>query len=158
MRESYSSSQASDLPFVQSIADAVGLDLYGITSPGLPLDFSRISTKGVAPPEQLPKIAGEYRVILLPYSLDDFSLSITPAKYFEALSTGALLVTRAPLFHLPGFREFCYAATDLDPAELREALQIKLCEHQRRWRSQIEFSRRHTWNARINDLKSFLGF
>ena len=146
----------SDLPFVESVASAVGLDVYGLISDDAAALRPILRIKGQVSATALPDILATYNVLVLPYNRDEFSATIAPAKYFEALATGALLITRASLNHLPGFDEFCVVVGEETGCVLLDLLHDRLKEHQGKREAQIAFARSQTWEARFSDLQTSL--
>lgn len=147
----------SDLPFVEAVAEAIGLDLFGLLAGDAAAHVPSVRCLGQVAAEALPARLAPYNVLVLPYNRDAFSTTIAPAKYFEALATGALIITRASLSHLPGFDRFCLRVGDQQGAELVELLTRHLALHLPNIAAQRAFSRQHSWGARFAALRAFTG-
>lgn len=147
----------SDLAFVEEVARTLGLTFFGILSGEAAQRIPSLENRGQLDAKQLPAAVAEYNIVVLPYNRDNFSATISPAKYFEALASGALLVTRAPLSHLPGFDRFCLLLGDEQGADLRAKIVERLKIHQRLREAQIEFAKTQSWVCRFEALEVFLG-
>jgi hypothetical protein len=147
----------SDLPFVEAVAEAIGLDLFGLLAGDAAAHVPSVRCLGQVAAEALPERLAPYNVLVLPYNRDAFSATIAPAKYFEALATGALIITRAPLAHLPGFDRFCLLVDDQQGDELAELLRRRLAAHLPNIAAQREFARQHSWSARFSALRELAG-
>ena len=73
----------SDLDFVHLVHERLGLQIFGridASAGNLGHLFSSVS---VVANEELPRKLAQYNVVILPYKNDEFSITISPAKYFE---------------------------------------------------------------------------
>ena len=147
----------SDLAFVEEVSRTLGLTFYGILSGEAAQSIPSLVNRGQLDAKRLPAAVAEYNIVVLPYNRDQFSATISPAKYFEALASGALLITRASLSHLPGFDRFCLLLDDAQGADLRAKIVDRLKIHQRNREEQIEFAKTQSWACRFEALEVFLG-
>ena len=145
----------SDLDLVDKMALKFGLDLMGLIDKSAAHATRNARYIGAFSVFELVGKVSEYNAILLPYDNGEFSKTIAPAKYFEALATGALVVTRAEMKHLPGFDEYIVKLNDLSEASL-EGLKDALVKQQSNRGSQIEFAKQHLWEKRFSNLFEFL--
>ena len=87
--------------------------------------------------------------ILLPYDKSEFSRTIFPAKYFEAMALGLPIISDSKMVHLPSWAELVWTSDQL------AALGWKtlLTEHYKhRSKLQIELARKNSWTERVNSL------
>jgi hypothetical protein len=144
----------SDVELVSAISDRFGLDVYGIVDASIAEKVSHVNFRGaLAPADLIPRLA-DYNLIVLPYSSSSFSRSIAPAKYFEALATGALVVTGSDLSHLPGFDDYVLRLEESDDLEGR--IRSSLAQQAAIRAEQISFVKNHTWELRFQELFEFL--
>lgn len=146
----------SDLAFVQTVAQCIRLEIFGLVSNDARKLLKTAYVNGPLNVDELVHKLSEFQIILLPYNRDEFSQTISPAKYFEALATGALIVTRAKLSNLPGFDQFCLTVDNEQGKDLKELLLKSLETHVAQRKSQVEFSRKHLWESRFAELLRFL--
>jgi hypothetical protein len=96
----------SDIELMEFFNSRFGVEVFGRIDRSvgeLGTQFTRVS---VLENKELPRALSEFNIVLLPYKDDEFSQTISPAKYFEALATGLLIVTRSDFSHLPGGAQF----------------------------------------------------
>ncbi|MBC69405.1 hypothetical protein [Acinetobacter sp.] len=146
----------SDLELIDFISSNFSIDIYGIIDPAIEKKVKDYPYKGKIDSKLLPKIISKYNCIILPYSDDNFSLSISPAKFFESMATGALIISRANFSNLPGYDKFCLRIADkLGPAIYDDI--IERMESQSIIKNdQVNEAKYHTWTSRFNELKLFL--
>jgi len=144
----------SDIQLINQIAVSFGIDLYGIVDHDVQaLLSSSAEFCGRVDAEELPRILNNYNVIVLPYNDSEFSSSISPAKFFEALATGCTVVTRSNLSHVVGFDRFCVHLQSLDEIK---GLNNRLLSSGTAT-EQLEFASKHTWVQRFDALCEFIG-
>lgn len=146
----------SDLGLIKIFSKIYGLDVYGIIDSELDNNFEGLNYKGSIQVTSLPKVISNYNTILLPYDDKSFSSSISPAKFYEALSTGCLIVTRANFEELPGFKEFCLKLED-NINMYPSVIINKIKHHNDLSKSQVNFAKKNTWEIRFKNLEIFLG-
>jgi glycosyltransferase involved in cell wall biosynthesis len=103
--------------------------------------------------EELPAVLRAADAGLVPYAINPLTRSIFPMKVYEYLAAG-LPVVSTPLPALDGVSEVAVAA---DAAEMVAALERALAEdspEERRRRSEI--ARGHSWEARLEEIDSYL--
>lgn len=88
--------------------------------------------------------------VILPYDNSDFSSSIFPAKYFEAMALGKPIISNSDMMHLPMWKEFIWSSDDLDRLGW-ENLCRQHYEH--RFLKQVMFARENSWDNRVKILK-----
>jgi glycosyltransferase involved in cell wall biosynthesis len=145
----------SDVDLLNRLAALEGacFEGYGLLDrTGGPLASDAVR-QGMRPPRsaaEIAQIARRASLVVLPYANDAFSRTISPAKYFESLASGALIISRAALDHLPGWSEFVLRLPSgaIDGAALREAVET----HRQKRHAQISFAASHCWNARFKGL------
>jgi hypothetical protein len=141
----------SDLDLVKKIDQCVGLDIIGIIDPSIVNEIGQPSFLGKFDGSAMFSVIKNYNILLLPYNNSEFSSTIAPAKYFEALATGSLVVTCADMSHLPGFDDFVFKV-NCDAQNLKEQLVERLIS-QRRFRDlQISFAEKNLWEQRFQLL------
>ena len=87
----------------------------------------------------------------MPYKADQFSKTISPAKYFEALATGSLIVTRSDFSHLPGGSEFVLRwHTDWSAERFLRELSVRLQGQEKIRELQRSLAREHIWDKRLS--------
>jgi len=145
----------SDIDLVRRVSEFYNTKLLGLIDSSINGSIGNASYLGEFNSADLVKQISKYNIILLPYDGGEFSKTIAPAKYFEALATGALVVTRAEMKHLPGFDEYIVKLNDLSEASL-EGLQDALVKQQNNRGSQIEFAKQHLWEKRFSNMFAFL--
>ena len=145
----------SDIGLIKIISKLYGIDVYGIIDSELENKIEGLNYKGSVNSKVLPKAISQYNIIVLPYDKKSFSLSISPAKYFESLATGCLIITRASFEDLPGFNEFCLKLedrTDTYPDDIMDALN----NHHNLVRPQFNYAKNNTWDIRFKSLCKYL--
>lgn len=141
----------SDLSLVKQVTKCVGLDIIGLVDPSVVAEIGQPSYLGKFDGSAMFSVVKNYNILLLPYNGSEFSSTIAPAKYFEALATGSLVVTCADMSHLPGFDDFVFKV-DLDANDLKEKLVERLI-FQRRFRHlQVSFAKENLWEQRFESL------
>lgn len=145
----------SDIELITQIAQFYPLDLYGRIAPEVENELLGCSFMGSVTSKSLPIVLKNYNTILLPYNKDAFSQTISPAKYFESLATGSLVITRANFSHLPGFNEYCICL-NRPVSDLKKHLELCFEKHNRQRTNQIEFSKTHTWESRFKLLMEYI--
>lgn len=146
----------SDLDLVKKVTQYMGLDIIGIIDPSVVDEIGKPSYLGRFDGSAMFNVIKDYNILLLPYNNSQFSSSIAPAKYFEALATGSLVVTCADMSHLPGFDDFVYKV-NLDADDLKKKLVERLTI-QRQFRDlQMSFAKKNLWEQRFNLLFKNLG-
>ena len=129
------------------------MKVFGRIDPSADLSDTNLTSELVSNTE-LPERVAEYNTVLLPYNSDAFSKSISPAKYFEALATGALLVTRSDLFHLPGSHKFVFRwEPQWTEAQFLAELKERLRCQEALEGEQIDFAKLHTWESRLAEIE-----
>lgn len=146
----------SDLQLIDVVNLAFGLKIFGRIDSSAGLSDATLASELVSNSE-LPELVANYNIVLLPYNSDAFSKSISPAKYFEALATGALLVTRSDLFHLPGSNKFVFR---WEPHWTESQFLTELNDRLRRQEmlelEQIDFAKQHTWKSRLAEIERYV--
>ena len=145
----------SDIELVRCISEKYSTDLLGLVHSSVAESIGEAHHLGEFNTTDLIKKISNYNVILLPYDDGEFSRTIAPAKYFEALATGALVVSRADMCHLPGFVDFVLRLDSLSTSSL-QGLQEALLLQQEKRDSQVEFAKQHLWEKRFDNLVEFL--
>lgn len=145
----------SDLGLLNDLAalPCVSLSGYGVldlTALSQASPAVRAAMQPAVDPATLARHVAQADVVVLPYANDAFSQTISPAKYFECLASGAMVVSRAALRHLPGWDDFVHL---LEPTGTRlSRLQDMLVSHAARREDQMRFARQHTWERRFESL------
>lgn len=145
----------SDVELIERVSEMYSTELLGLIDSSINGSIENASYLGEFNSADLVKQISKYNLILLPYDDGEFSKTIAPAKYFEALATGSLVVTRAEMDHLPGFDDYVIKLNDLSKASL-DGLQDALIKQQYNRESQIEFAKQHLWEKRFSNLLEFL--
>jgi len=145
----------SDLELVSKIDDNFELSLYGLIDESIAETLSKCAYKGQLDPSVLVNELSNYNVIILPYNKSEFSQSISPAKYFESLATGSLVVTGSDLGHLPGANTYVLNV-DHSSGDFFERLTEAMQDHSVIKADQVEFAREHTWQKRFDKLTEYL--
>jgi glycosyltransferase involved in cell wall biosynthesis len=114
-----------------------------------------VELRGQQPHERLRESVRAADLLLLPYSLNDYTRAVLPAKIYEYLATGRPIVA-APLPELTeGFRaQLRFAGS---PAEWAGAVERALGEDSPGARdSRIEIARANTWESRYERICALL--
>ena len=147
----------SDINLINAFSKISPVDLYGLIDSEITNLDTSANIMGVISSENLPLTLSKYNLILLPYDNRSFSASISPAKYFESMSTGSLIVTRANFEPLPGFNDYCLKLDEDMLIKLNENKILEsLSNHHKAFQKQREFSMNHCWNTRFDNLRLFL--
>ncbi len=141
----------SDLNLVKIVSKCLGLDIIGLVDPSVTNEIGRAKYLGNFNGEAIFQVIKNYNILLLPYNNSDFSKTIAPAKYFEALATGSLVITCADMSHLPGFHDFIFKV-NIGSRNLKEQLSERLISHRRIRDDQISFAKKNLWNHRFELL------
>lgn len=141
----------SDLNLIEKICVEFGLDLIGLVDPNISKRVTQINYLGQFLQPELIKKLTLYNIIILPYNNSRFSGTIAPAKYFEALATGALVISNGNLEHLPGFKKFILKVSPTD-SDFRKKVVKAFFQHENIRDEQVNFAKLHQWNDRFSDL------
>jgi hypothetical protein len=145
----------SDVELIRCISGKYSTDLLGLIHSSVADSIGEAHYLGEFNTADLIKRVSNYNVILLPYDQGEFSKTIAPAKYFEALATGALVVTGADMSHLPGFNDFVFRVDSLSHKAL-DGLQEAIAAQSINRQAQVAFAGQHLWKKRFEDLFFFL--
>lgn len=146
----------SDLDLVKKTSQCTGLDIIGIIDPSVIDEIGDSCYLGRFNGSDMFNLIKNYNILLLPYNNSQFSSTIAPAKYFEALATGSLVVTCADMSHLPGFDDFVYKV-NLDAVDFKEKMVERLIIHRQFRDLQISFAKKNLWDHRFDLLFKNLG-
>lgn len=134
----------------------ISLTLYGLMDPTVPQhekDLLEPFYVGPLPPKQLVKSLLRHDAVVLPYDRTNFSKSIFPAKYFEALALGKPVLSNSEMTHLPQWSQLIWTSEDLN----RLGAQTLLSEHKaNRVCAQIKLARENNWGKRVGQLKELI--
>lgn len=142
----------SDIDLLSLFVDIkdVEFHFFGRVDNTIEFDVANVIFHGVQSGNEVAAQLADADIVLLPYLDNDFSRTISPAKYFEALATGALVVSRANLSHLPGWDKFVCV---LDNTHLTQSDCKVLIQKQSMLRiEQIEFANDNQWQSRFETL------
>ena len=112
--------------------------------------YRNIRLLGEKPYSELPKFLSGFDVGIIPFRINDLTLSTNPVKFYEFMSSGKPVVaTRLP--ELLPFADYLYlAGTKEDFLEkIEAALQEK---DESLTRKRIEFARENDWEARVKQI------
>ena len=129
----------SDINLINSIGSHFNLSLIGLLDKSIVKNIKNYQYLGQLDSSKLIKIMNNYNLIVLPYNDDEFSKTIAPAKYFEAMATGALIVTSADMNHLPGFSDFVLHIK-FNSDRFKEKIDLAFEEHKLKRNDQISFA------------------
>ena len=140
----------SDLELVERLRDLFDVKIFGrvdITAGRLSQRFNDVeAVSNDLLPQRLT-----YNTLLLPYTDDEFSTTIAPAKCFEALATGMVILTRSDLSHLPGAADFVFRWNrDWSEAEFLHEYSVRLSVQHLIYEKQRSFARMHSWENRLD--------
>lgn len=146
----------SDVELIEWFASKsyVEFKFYGIMDPSINSHILSVDQK--LDRDALIEKLSDSDILILPYNLDEFSQTISPAKYFECLATGKLICSRAKLRHLPGWENFVWEIDrDLDGLS-KDNIMEKRQSHASLYSAQIDFAKRHSWKGRLDDCYKFI--
>jgi len=146
----------SDLVLVNKISSRYGLDIFGRIDENIDHKIQNVVFKGLLKPDELIKKISKYNLILLPYDRKNFSETIVPAKYFEALATGALVVTGSNKDYLPGFSNFVFRFESFSKDDFDKLEEAFIDQIEKR-KSQVNFAEKHLWKNRFSILFEHIG-
>jgi hypothetical protein len=146
----------SDIELIlKLIADGFYIDLYGIIDSSIDSKYKKkldMKFKGRLSNKGIMDIIPDYNFVLLPYAKNDFSSTIAPAKYFECLATGLVLVSNSQLNHLPGWTKFVIEYYG-DKKEFRDRIindRDELSEQQK------DLAKKYTWKNNFSQLFEYI--
>jgi hypothetical protein len=145
----------SDLNLINKFIKEYDMHLIGLIDDTVINDLESYKYLGKKNKEELLICMKTYNIIILPYNNDEFSKTISPAKYFEALATGSLVVTCADMSHLPGFKDFV-VRIDLNSQNFSKNIEEAFFQHILKRDAQVKFASSHLWNERFKDLFIYL--
>jgi hypothetical protein len=111
---------------VQLIQSGYDIDLYGLIDESIDKKYNIILNsryKGCVSADYISQNIEQYGFILLPYKSNVFSNTIAPAKYFECLATGKLLISNSKLNHMPGWDLFVKGWEFSDPESVERIIK-----------------------------------
>jgi glycosyltransferase involved in cell wall biosynthesis len=116
---------------------------------------SNVVLPGQQPHEQLREFVRSADLLLLPYTVNDYTRAVLPAKIYEYLATGRPIVA-APLPELmDNFSAYLRFAAS--PPEWAEAVECAVREDSPAARdSRIELARANTWGSRYERIRGLL--
>jgi len=145
----------SDLELINYFVESKNFNvhIFGLIDKSINLNVKQLKFHGAHSTATVSKFCHRSDIILLPYKDDKFSSSIAPAKYFESLATGALVISRAKLKHLPGWDKYIFIVNDLkiNLNEIEKALA-----NSKKRAEQIKFAKSHDWDSRMKLLQSYI--
>ena len=141
----------SDIKLLQEINSIFDVDIFGRIDESVGNHTGFGTFKGFLSPEDLSVETQKYDLIILPYSNAKFNNSIVPAKFFEALATGKVVVTRFDVSHIPG-NEFILRWPEIKTRKDREKIMSLISERQKQSLVQIDFCKTHMWSSRFDGL------
>ena len=145
----------SDVELVKRMSAEHNTHLLGLIDETVAKSVGNAIYLGEFSTDELINEISNYNLVLLPYDQGEFSKTIAPAKYFEALATGALVVTGADMSHLPGFNDFVFRVDSLSQEALY-GLQEAIVAQSKKRQAQVAFAGQHLWKTRFDDLFDFL--
>ncbi|MBN2383120.1 glycosyltransferase [bacterium] len=116
--------------------------------------YDNVYLLGTQPYEKLPHFLKGLDVCLIPFHLNETTISVFPLKFFEYMAAGKpIVLTDLPSVH--EYKDFCHIArTDQD---FIEAIETSLTENDPDLiKKRIELSRKHTWQARIETMSHII--
>jgi len=123
---------------------------FGVIDSAIDLQIPIESNHGARPSVVVADFLNTHDVVLLPYMDNSFSSTIAPAKYFECLATGALIISRAKLNHLPGWKRYVYSVNLL--GSVTDEIKALLLAHEKKTKSQVDFAMQNSWDKRFFNL------
>lgn len=145
----------SDINLINTIGSHYNLSLIGLLDKSIVKNIKNYQYLGQLDSSNLIKNMNNYNLIVLPYNDDEFSKTIAPAKYFEAMATGALIVTSADMNHLPGFSDFVLQIK-FNSDRFKEKIDLAFEEHKLKRNDQISFASFNLWDNRFKSLFNYL--
>jgi glycosyltransferase involved in cell wall biosynthesis len=109
---------------------------------------------GTQPYEKLPNFLKGFEVCLIPFHLNETTVSVFPLKFFEYMAAGKpIVLTDLPSVH--EYRDHCLIAkTDQEFIEaIEKALQEKDGDLVTK---RISLAKKHTWQARISTMSTMI--
>jgi glycosyltransferase involved in cell wall biosynthesis len=116
-------------------------------------DLDNIHFLGGKPYSEVPKYLHASDVLLLPRTMDPYSLACDPLKLYEYLATGKPVVSTSHP-SIKRFSEFVYSGATID--EIVEGIQKSLNRSEESARMQQSIIDRLSWETRIQKLLSLL--
>ena len=146
----------SDVDLIQEFIDdsRYEVNIFGLVDKSISFRKNEINFHGVQSPKLVADFCSHSDIVLLPYNSDKFSSTISPAKFFECLATGALLVSRADLSHLPGWNSYVHSVIAYE--DIHESISRALEIHSTRSSEQVAFAKQHSWDNRFNQLARYI--
>lgn len=125
--------------------------LYGLLDQSLGAESKWLQQhyQGKYEVEELVPLLSEADALLLPYDKSEFSRTIFPAKYFEAMALGLPIISDSKMLHLPSWTELVWTYDQLASLGWKELLTQ---HYKHRSKLQIELASKNTWTERVNSL------
>lgn len=127
---------------------------FGVIESTVDLEIPAKSNHGAQSAEVVADFINISDVVLLPYMNNSFSSTIAPAKYFECLATGALIISRSKLNHLPGWNEYVSSVNLL--SNVSDEVKNLLLEHKKTSKSQVDYAMHNSWDVRFFNLLKYI--
>ncbi|MBI5035636.1 MAG: glycosyltransferase [Chloroflexi bacterium] len=108
---------------------------------------------GDRPYQELPRYVKAFDICLIPYNQNESNRGSLPMKFFEYLGAGKPVVATA-LPTLAEFRDFFYPVHNGD--EFVHALDSALTEDAARVEARMQFARKYSWSARMQELGALI--
>jgi glycosyltransferase involved in cell wall biosynthesis len=148
-------SQWVDLDLILAIAAAKPdweIRLVGGTDQNIDVlsGHANISLTGAVRYDQLPRVASEFDVGIIPFKINELTKAVNPLKYLEYMALG-LPVVSTPLPELVKFGSNVYLADQ--PSQFIAMIERALAEDTAEKRRQrVGFSRENSWASRATQL------
>ncbi|MFC1849713.1 glycosyltransferase [candidate division CSSED10-310 bacterium] len=116
--------------------------------------YGNLHLLGTQPYERLPNFLKGFDVCIIPFHLNETTVSVFPLKFFEYMAAGKpIVLTNLPSVH--EYRNYCHIAKNSDEfiQYIEEALLEKdavLVE------KRIKLAKIHTWQARILEMTNII--
>lgn len=118
------------------------------------LNLSNIYLLGKRDYSVLPSYLRLFDVCLIPFLVNDYTLSVFPMKLFEYLSSGKPVVTTS-LPSLEGYRDLVYISGSFDEfvENIREALGERLPDISKK---RIALAKLNSWEVRLDEISKVI--
>jgi len=148
----------SDIKLFASLEkfQATEIQIFGLLDHSLSrsdTELLRRYHKGTYAVNELVSKLKEVDAILLPYDTSNFSTSIFPAKYFEAMALGKPIISNSNMNHLPCWGELIWTSDQLESMGWESLLTEHYASRHRR---QIMLARENSWEQRTRILRNAL--
>jgi GT2 family glycosyltransferase len=116
--------------------------------------YKNVHLLGEMPYDDLPKYLYWFDVCMIPFKINELTLSTNPVKFYEFISSGKPVVS-SKLPELLPYAEFLYLSEGKE--EFLKNIEVALKENDEDLKTgRVELARANDWNGRFNEIQNYI--